>query len=122
MRGLDASKLQVPLYLAAIAAGWAAGIARPEASGAFEAALWPALAALLFATFLHVPLWRLKEASRDGRFLLAVLVGNFVVVPVLLRLTQAVWPSDPALRLGVALVLLAPCTDWFLTFNLLGKG
>ncbi|WP_022964120.1 hypothetical protein [Halopseudomonas pelagia] len=31
-------------------------------------------------------------------------------------------PADPALRLGVLLVLLVPCTYWFITFSQLGKG
>jgi ACR3 family arsenite transporter len=31
-------------------------------------------------------------------------------------------PPDPALRLGVLLVLLVPCTDWFITFSQLGGG
>jgi ACR3 family arsenite efflux pump ArsB len=31
-------------------------------------------------------------------------------------------PADPAVRLGVLLVLLVPCTDWFITFTHLGGG
>jgi ACR3 family arsenite efflux pump ArsB len=31
-------------------------------------------------------------------------------------------PSDPAIRLGVLLVLLVPCTDWFITFTHLAGG
>ncbi len=31
-------------------------------------------------------------------------------------------PAIPALRLGVLLVFLVPCTDWFITFSHLGKG
>lgn len=31
-------------------------------------------------------------------------------------------PDDPALRLGVRLALLVPCTDWFITFTQLGRG
>lgn len=31
-------------------------------------------------------------------------------------------PDDPALRLGVLLVLLVPCTDWFITFTRQGVG
>ncbi|MFN4015572.1 MAG: arsenic resistance protein [Reyranella sp.] len=40
----------------------------------------------------------------------------------------AVWgllilvPDDPAIRLGVLLVLLMPCTDWYITFTHLGGG
>ena len=31
-------------------------------------------------------------------------------------------PDDPAIRLGVLMVLLVPCTDWFITFTHLGGG
>jgi arsenite transporter len=31
-------------------------------------------------------------------------------------------PADPAMRLGVLLVLLVPCTDWFIAFVHLGGG
>ena len=31
-------------------------------------------------------------------------------------------PADPAVRLGVLLVLLVPCTDWYITFTHLAGG
>jgi arsenite transporter len=47
---------------------------------------------------------------------------NFVVVPPLVWLLARFLPPDPVILLGVYLVLLAPCTDWFASFTLLGKG
>lgn len=66
---------------------------------------------------LHV-----RDAFRDGRFVLAILLGNFVLIPLLVGLALRVLPDDPALHLGVLLVLLVPCTDWFITFTQLGRG
>lgn len=113
---------QVWLYLAAIAAGLAAGASAPGVAGPMEAALWPALAALLYATFTQVPLNHLPEAFRDARFMAAVLVANFVLVPLLVWALLPAVPEDPAVRLGVLLVLLVPCTDWFITFTHLARG
>ncbi|MCX7646034.1 MAG: bile acid:sodium symporter [Rhodobacteraceae bacterium] len=113
---------QVWLYLAAIAAGLAAGTAAPRLAGPMDAALWPALAALLYATFTQVPLNHLPEAFRDARFMAAVLVANFALVPLLVWGLLPVVPQDPAVRLGVLLVLLVPCTDWFITFTHLARG
>jgi len=31
-------------------------------------------------------------------------------------------PDDNALKLGVLLMLLVPCTDWFISFTHLGHG
>jgi ACR3 family arsenite efflux pump ArsB len=98
------------------------GAALPAAAPVFERLLWPALALLLYAAFLQVPLLQLRAAVRDHRFVAAVLLGNFVLMPAFVWLLLAWLPADPALRLGAALVLLAPCTDWFIAFTQLGRG
>lgn len=113
---------EIAYAFAAIALGLALGRAVPAARAVFEALLWPALAFLLYATFLQIPLLRLLDGLRDLRFLSALLFGNFVVIPPIVALMLALLPADPAIRLGVLLVLLVPCTDWFLTFTHLGGG
>lgn len=107
---------QVWVYLAAIVTGLALGAAVPALAPVMEVLLWPSLAFLLYATFTQVPLAHLPAAFRDMRFMSAVLAGNFVVLPVLVGGLLALVPDDPAVRLGVLLVLLVPCTDWFITF------
>ncbi len=119
---LTLERHQVWIYLAAIGLGLGMGSAWPGAGPAFSALLWPALVALLFATFVQVPLLHLADAFRDHRFVAAALVGNFIILPVLIWGLVQFLPDDPALRLGVLLVLLVPCTDWFITFSQLGGG
>ncbi|MDO9521710.1 MAG: arsenic resistance protein [Pseudohongiella sp.] len=113
---------QVWFYLAAILCGLFLGSVQPSLATGFSALLWPVLALLLYTTFTQVPLLHVREAFRDGRFVLAILLGNFVLIPLLLWLSLRWLPNDPALQLGVLLVLLVPCTDWFITFTQLGKG
>jgi ACR3 family arsenite transporter len=113
---------QVLVYLAAILAGLAIGGLFPAAAPAFEALVWPALGVLLYATFTQVPLTRLSGALRDRRFMAAVLAGNFLLVPVLVWGLLAIAPGDAAIRLGIAMVLLVPCTDWYITFTHLSGG
>lgn len=113
---------QVWVYLAAILVGLALGSIAPGISDPFEALLWPALGLLLYATFTQVPLTHLPDAFRDRRFMGAVLIGNFLLVPFVVWGLLAFLPDDPAIRLGVLLVLLVPCTDWFITFAHLGGG
>jgi ACR3 family arsenite efflux pump ArsB len=113
---------QAWVYLFAISLGLAAGSAWPEHAPVMERLLWPTLAALLFVTFLQVPLLDVRNALRDRRFAGAVLLGNFVALPLLAWALVEVYHFDPVTRLGVLLVLLVPCTDWFITFSQLGKG
>lgn len=113
---------EVWVYLGAIIAGLALGGGWPAVSEPFEALLWPVLGLLLYATFTQVPLTHLPDALRDHRFMGAVLVGNFVIVPVVVWGLLMFLPDDPAIRLGVLLVLLVPCTDWYITFTQLGGG
>ena len=119
---LTLERHQVWIYLAAIIGGLLVGSAWPRVNHPFETLLWPTLMLLLYATFVQVPLLHLREAFADHRFVAAVLVGNFIVLPVLAWVLVQGLPPDPALRLGVLLVLLVPCTDWFITFSQLGGG
>jgi ACR3 family arsenite efflux pump ArsB len=114
-------KRQVAIYLGAIVIGALAGLSLPKV-GALEAAINPALASMLFVTFLQVPLAELGSALRKTHFLGALLVINFVVMPVLTGLLVQLLPDDPMLRLAVLFVLLTPCIDYVVTFTHLGRG
>lgn len=113
---------QVWAYLVAILAGLAVGSAVPGMAPAIELVLWPALGLLLYATFTQVPLTHLPDAFRDRNFMTAALLGNFVLVPLLVWALLPLLPDEPAIKLGVLLVLLVPCTDWVITFTHLGRG
>lgn len=122
MDRLTLERHQVWIYLAAIVGGLVLGSQLPDVEPHLEALLWPVLAALLYTTFMQVPLLHVRDAFRDRRFVLAILLGNFVLIPMLVWLVLRWLPDDPALHLGVLLVLLVPCTDWFITFTQLGRG
>ncbi|WHT15764.1 bile acid:sodium symporter [Crossiella sp. CA-258035] len=113
---------QVAIYLGALAAGAAAGWAVPAVGPGLEWAINPVLGALLFVTFLQVPVAELGRSLRDGRFLAAALVVNFVVVPLVVAGMFAFLPGERALRLGVLLVLLTPCVDYVIVFSGLAEG
>ncbi len=115
-------KFQILAYLAAIASGLAVGLFLPSLPDAMTVLLWPLLALLLYATFTQIPLIQIRHAFSDRRFMLAALTGNFFIIPVMLWGLMHWLPADPVIRIGVLLVLLAPCTDWFITFTHLGGG
>ncbi|WP_329503720.1 bile acid:sodium symporter [Streptomyces iakyrus] len=113
---------QVTAYVGAMAAGAVVGWAAPTAGPGLEHAINPALAALLYVTFLQVPAAELGRSLRAGRFLAAALVVNFVVVPMVVAAMFAFLPANQAVRLGVLLVLLAPCVDYVIVFSGLVGG
>lgn len=122
MNRLTLERNQVWLYLGGILAGLMVGRLFPGVGNSLEHVLWPTLVALLYATFVQMPLLHLRDGFGDHRFVGAVLIGNFVMIPLLVWAMLQWLPPDPALRLGVLLVLLVPCTDWFITFSQLGGG
>lgn len=113
---------QVPLYLAALVMGAGVGLALPQVAPALEASVTPVLALLLFATFLGVPLVEVGQGFRDVRFLGTVLVGNFVVVPVVVFGLSRFVADDRGLLIGMLLVLLTPCVDYVIVFTGLAGG
>lgn len=119
---LQLERSQVLFYLAAVALGAGLGWNVPAVAPILDRLLWPVLAALLYVTFAQVPLLEVRGMIGHGRFVAALLVVNFVIVPPLAWLLARCLPPDPFFLLGVYLVLLAPCTDWFVSFSLLGRG
>ena len=113
---------QVSLYLAAMAVGAGIGLVTPGLGAGLEHAINPVLGALLYVTFLQVPAPELLRSLRDGRFLSATLVVNFVVVPLVVAGMFSFLPADQAVRLGVLLVLLTPCVDYVIVFCGLAGG
>ena len=91
-------------------------------AGAWAVLVEPVLAPLLLATFLAVPFAALGAGLRDGRFLGALLVLNFVVVPAVVFGLSRFVAHDDALLVGVLLVLLAPCVDYVIAFTALAGG
>lgn len=112
---------QVWIYFAAVALAAIAANAVPGTT-ALESAINPALAFMLFVTFLQVPLPEIGKDFRETRFLGALLVSNFIAVPILVLLLSQLAIDDALLRLGILMVLLTPCIDYVITFAHLGRA
>ena len=111
---------QVAIYFAAIVAGIFAALLFQTAS--LYALMEPALALMLFVTFLQVPLVDLGRAALRGRFILTLVAVNFIAIPLLVLVLIQFAPADPIVRLGVLMVLLAPCIDYVVTFSHIGRA
>lgn len=115
---LERHQVSIYLCVVALAAIAAAVVPTSGLGGLVE----PALALMLFATFLQVPLAELGSAILRGRFIAALAVANFLAVPVLVLMLLSLAPADPLVRLGVLMVLLAPCVDYVVTFSQMGQA
>jgi len=113
---------QIPLYVVAVLLAVVGGLLMPASAQRLEAWVTPLIAVLMYAMFLQIPLLELRQGLRDRRFIGALLLANFVLLPCMVWvLTRGLVPH-PALLVGALLVLLAPCIDYVVVFTHLGKG
>lgn len=113
---------QIWVYGIALLAGSVAGLAFPSSLN-LQALIVPVIGPLLYGMFSLIPFLELGDAAREHRFLGALTLANFVFVPVLVWILTRFLPADePALLLGVLLVLLTPCIDYVIVFTHLGRG
>ncbi|MGF3055355.1 arsenic resistance protein [Microbacterium sp. YY-01] len=115
-------RYQVPLYLAALAAGAGIGLLVPEVAHPAELAINPVLGLLLYSTFLGVPFTQMRQAFYDWRFVATVMGVNFVVVPIVVWVLSRIVAHDQVLLVGVLFVLLTPCVDYVIVFTGLAGG
>ncbi|MYR05446.1 arsenic resistance protein [Gordonia sp. SID5947] len=113
---------QIPIYLGAIGIGTVLGVGSTTLGPILGHAINPAIAALLYVTFLQVPVANVGTALRDTRFMAVLLGVNFVVVPMVVAAIYPLLPGNPAIRVGVLLVLLCPCVDYVIVFSGLAGG
>ncbi|GAB4240764.1 MAG: arsenic resistance protein [Candidatus Methylacidiphilales bacterium] len=114
---------QIWIYVACVLLGLGLGRTTPPLFETLAAVTWPVLGLLLYVTFTQVPLVQVPHAFQDRQFMGAVLIGNFLIIPLVVGFLLNFLPAEqPALRLGVLLVLLVPCTDWYITFTHLCGG
>src|SRR5690625_2645426 len=88
-----------------------------------ETLVIPFLFFMLYGLFLTIPLQQLKKAFSNIKFLGANTIINFVWTPVLAWGLGSVFLSDyPALWIGFIMLMVTPCTDWYLAFTNIAKG
>ena len=134
-------KHQIEFYFLAILGGIATGYLFRLSSGA-NTVLNFILPVLLFVTFLQVPVSSVINNLGNKRFLAALLVGNFVFIPILVALLLLIGSgffyqlSDlfrfpyvlnsktPYLAFAFygMILLCAPCVDYVVSFCRLAKG
>lgn len=110
-------KHQVALYLLALAMGALAALATGGATASLEPLILPALALLLAATFMMMPLQKVKAVPAFRGFLALLFGVNALLAPLVVLGLLSIFDSlDDITTFTVALVLLAPCIDYVVVF------
>lgn len=78
---------------------------------------------LLYVLFLSVDLKQLKKSLTNVRYTGASVVINFLITPIVgYLLGKVFFPDSIDIRIGLLMLLVTPCTDWYLVFTGLSKG
>jgi ACR3 family arsenite transporter len=117
------TRWQVPIVLAAVAVGTALGLAF-DLGDTPERLVVPALVGLLALTFAGVNGRSFATAIRPHpKVAAASFAINFGWTPVLAGLLGwLLLTGSPDLRLGLVMLLVTPCTDWYLVFTGTARG
>jgi len=115
-------KLQPALILTAVFLGLALG----QIGGAAERAgqfILPFLLLMLLGVFMQLPLRQVANAWKHGRITALSLLINFVWNPLLAWFLGWLFlRQQPALWLGLIMLMVTPCTDWYLVFTHIARG
>jgi len=113
---------QILIYFVAVLLAAAFGVLAPLAAHGLGVLVTPAIAVLMYAMFLQIPFLDLRQGLGNKRFISALLLANFILVPLLAWALTRGLVERPALLVGALLVLLTPCIDYVVVFTHIGKG
>lgn len=113
---------QIWIYVFSIILGLIIGLSNEKIGASLEWAISPLIAVLMYGMFAQIPFLKLREAMTNLRFMSALLIGNFIAVPIIVWILTMIFPQSTPVLLGVYLVLLTPCIDYVIVFTQLGKG
>ena len=115
-------KLQPVIIIAAALLGLLLGAVTPLGSVS-SSLIEVFLMMLLYILFLSIDLKQIKKSFTNIRFTLAAVVINFVFTPLFgYLLGKVFFPGSLDIRIGLLMLLVTPCTDWYLVFTGLSKG
>ncbi|WP_134704919.1 arsenic resistance protein [Ammoniphilus sp. YIM 78166] len=83
----------------------------------------PLLIGMLYITFLQIPIEDIKDSFKNIKFTYATVIMNFVWTPLFAWLLAYLFLAEyPALWIGFIMLMVTPCTDWYLIFTGIAKG
>ncbi len=115
-------KLYTFIIFIAVIIGIYIGQVEPIRANA-ESFIVPLLVAMLYIIFLQIPIEAIKQSFKNIKFTYTAVIINFIWTPILAWLLSLLFLSDnPALYIGFIMLMVTPCTDWYLIFTGMAKG
>ncbi|MDB8792548.1 bile acid:sodium symporter [Romboutsia sp. 1001216sp1] len=88
-----------------------------------EYLIMPSLIIMLFLVFIQIPLKDITKSFKNIKFTLTAILINFVWTPILIFfLGKFFLQNSPELLIGFIMLMVTPCTDWYLIFTAIAKG
>lgn len=85
--------------------------------------IMPLLIMMLYLTFLQIPFKDIKRSFSNRKFTLTNIGMNFVLTPVIAWLLAVIFlDNHPALWIGFIMLMVTPCTDWYIIFTGIARG
>ncbi|MDR0309227.1 MAG: bile acid:sodium symporter [Candidatus Methanoplasma sp.] len=116
------SKLQPIIIIAAVGLGLFLGGIFKVPDGT-EVLIEIFLIMMLFIVFLSVDLRAVGKAFKNVRFTSTAMFINFIWTPVFAVVLGYLFLSGSLdMRIGLIMLLVTPCTDWYIVFTAMAKG
>lgn len=81
------------------------------------------LCLMLFGVFLEVPIVELKDSFKNFKFTSTSLIINFILTPLFGYFLGSLFlKGNVDILIGFFMLILTPCTDWYLVFTKMAKG
>lgn len=81
------------------------------------------LCLMLYGVFLEIQLNELKNSFRNVKFSITSIVINFIWTPLFGYFLGSIFlKGNVDILIGFFMLILTPCTDWYLVFTKLAKG
>ena len=88
-----------------------------------EYLIMPALMIMLFLVFIQVPLKEIGKSFKNIKFTLTAISINFIWTPIIIFILGKLFLANhPDILIGFVMLMVTPCTDWYLIFTGIAKG
>ncbi len=85
--------------------------------------IMPSLMAMLFLVFIQIPIKDITKSFKNMKFTLTSICINFIWTPILVFILGRVFLGNNSdLLIGFVMLMVTPCTDWYLIFTGIAKG
>ncbi|MCF6765892.1 hypothetical protein L3V82_08905 [Thiotrichales bacterium 19S3-7] len=110
------------LYAVSILLGILVNLILTDHTQIIKPLILPSISLLLYVIFLQIPFNQTFYPLKNLRFFVALVIGNFIIIPLILYLSIPLIDLDCSVKFALLLVLLTPSINYVVLFSRLGGG